>query len=113
MVLILSPNLEKDAQEKLFAKIKKDLEAAGGKIEKEEDWGRKELAYRIKKANEGLFFLWSLTVGPEKVFSFEQKLKLEEGLLRYLLVKKEEKKVKETKKKREGVKKNRVRKSEK
>ncbi len=91
LVLVLSTKLEKAPVEKLLTKIKKDLEGLGGKVDKEEDWGKKELTFRIKKEAEGIFLFWQITVEAEKVGQFEQKLKLEEQLLRYLLVRAEQK----------------------
>ena len=87
LVLVISGDQE--AQDKLLAKVKKDLEALGGKIEKEEEWGKKELAYRIKRETEGIYFFWEIALPPEVVANFEQKLKLEEKILRHLLVKNE------------------------
>lgn len=98
LVVIFSPKDSAEDRKKLLGKIKEDVEKAKGKIEKEEEWGRKELVYPIKKELEGVYFLFSLSLPAEQVANFEKKLKLEEKILRYLLVRKEERKgVKKTK----------------
>ena len=89
LALILPPDLDSQEREKVLTKIKKDLEDAGGKIEKEEDWGSKELVYRINKETQGYFLLWWVDLPPEAIGGFESKLKLEAKILRFLLVKSE------------------------
>lgn len=104
LALILPPDLDGQAREKFLAKIKKDLEDAGGKVEKEEDWGQKALVYRINKETQGYFLLWWVFLPPEAIGGFESKLKLEAKILRFLLVKSEEpwpKFPKKTRKKRQ------------
>lgn len=88
--MILPPDLDSQEREKVLIKIKKDLEDAGGKVEKEEDWGSKELVYRINKETQGYFLLWWVDLPPEAIGGFESKLKLEAKILRFLLVKSEE-----------------------
>ncbi len=90
LCLVFSSKLGKEEQEKLLGKIKADIEKSGGKIEKEEEWGKRELAYRIKKEAEGIYILFFLKLPEEGVNTFEQRLKLEEKILRYLLVRSEE-----------------------
>lgn len=90
LVLVISGDEENQVQDKVLAKAKKDLEGLGGKIEKEEEWGKKELAYRIKGKPEGIYFFWQIVLPPQAAANFEQKLKLEEKILRHLLVKNED-----------------------
>jgi small subunit ribosomal protein S6 len=58
-------------------------------FEKTSDWGKKELAYPIKKKNDGYYFLLAVKLPKKTPAELDTKLKLEEGLLRYLLVKKD------------------------
>ncbi|MDO8551205.1 MAG: 30S ribosomal protein S6 [bacterium] len=99
LVLVLVP--DKEDAEKLVIKIKKELEGLGGKIETEEEWGKKTLTYRIKRLTEGFFYFYRVLIEPQVVAAFEQKVRLEEKVLRYLLVREEEVKARGAKKTKE------------
>ncbi|MDP3888905.1 MAG: 30S ribosomal protein S6 [bacterium] len=88
LALILFPEEQKE-REKVISKVKKDLEGLGGTIKKEDEWGKKTLAYPIKHQNEGVYFLWEISLGSEKTNELEKKFRLEEKILRHLLVKAE------------------------
>ena len=72
-------------KEKVREELKKEQEKVA-KIEKETDWGEKKLAYPIKKNERGHFYFYELKANPEKIKSFEEWLKLNENILRYLIV---------------------------
>jgi small subunit ribosomal protein S6 len=67
-------------------KIKELLAKEKIKVEKEEDWGTKKLAYPIAHARDGQYLWYLLSVGPDKISAIEKKLKLEEKIIRYLLI---------------------------
>ena len=89
LTLILNPGLEKEALDKLLVKVKKTISDSSGKVEKVDEWGKRPLAYPIKKQKEGVYFLVSFEIAPDKVKDLEGKIKAEENLLRHLLIKKE------------------------
>jgi small subunit ribosomal protein S6 len=57
-----------------------------GKVEKEEDWGEKTLAYPIKNNKTAHFFNYAVAMEKDKVTEFKNKLNFNEKLLRYLLL---------------------------
>ncbi|SRR3989339_151899 len=69
--------------------VKTLLESLSGKILKEEKWGKKTLAYPIKKNHSLLFFNWAFEMDEKKVTEFRKKLNFNEKLVRYLLLQKE------------------------
>lgn len=87
LTLIVDPDLTSENQKKLLAKIKKLIEELEGKVEKTSEWGKKEFTYPIKKKNLGYYFFWELILPPGAVSELDGKLKLEEEIIRYLLVK--------------------------
>ncbi|MBM3205622.1 30S ribosomal protein S6 [Candidatus Shapirobacteria bacterium] len=89
LTLVLSADLSSEDQKKLIEKIKKTIEEQKGKIEKQEDWGKKELAYPIKKKKMGFYFWWEAKLDPESLSKIDKKLKMEEEVLRYLILRKE------------------------
>lgn len=89
LTFILSSALAKEEQDKEITKIKKFIEDAGGKAGKLDEWGKKELTFPIKKQLEGNFFNLGLELEGKEAKATEDKLKLEEKILRHLLVRKE------------------------
>ena len=87
LVFILDPKLDAQAQKKETDKIEKLIASFKGKIEKKEAWGRKTLAYPIKKLTEGIYVKFDLNFPPENIIEWEKKIKLEEKVIRYLLIK--------------------------
>jgi small subunit ribosomal protein S6 len=89
LTLVVDPDLTSEKQKKLITKIKKIVTDLQGKVDKTDDWGRKDLAYPIKKKNAGYYFLLAVKLPEAGLMEIEKKLRLEEGVMRYLLVKKE------------------------
>lgn len=61
---------------------------AGGEVGKKTDPVKKDLAYEINKKKTGWYVYWEIKIKPEDVKKLEQALKLEAGVIRYLVVKK-------------------------
>jgi small subunit ribosomal protein S6 len=89
LTLILDADLSSEAQKKLSEKIKKIIEDTKGKVEKITEWGKRELAYPIKKKKMGFYFLWEIKLNPQDVDKIDKKIKIEEQVLRYLVLRKE------------------------
>lgn len=89
MTLVFGPDLTSDNQKDLQAKIKKIVSDLKGEVKKIDDWGKKEFTYPIRKAHFGYFFLWLLSLPEEAVSSLDKKLREEENIFRYLLIRKE------------------------
>ena len=57
VILILNPDLREPEVKKKLKEIEEMVQKAGGKITQEDFWGKKTLAYRIKKQNEGYAYI--------------------------------------------------------
>jgi small subunit ribosomal protein S6 len=62
----------------------------GGKVEKREYWGLRNLAYRIKKNRKGHYVLFNLDAPPAAVSELERNMRINEDVLRHLTVRVEE-----------------------
>lgn len=71
------------------AKIKEIAGALGGEIVKTEDWGKRDLAYTIEDSNSGFFLFFLLELEAQGARQLDDKLRMEEDLIRYLVVRKE------------------------
>ncbi len=62
------------------------VRAQGGQVMKTEQWGLRNLAYRIKKNKKGHYVLFNLDASAEAVAEFERNMRLNEDVLRFLTV---------------------------
>jgi small subunit ribosomal protein S6 len=69
--------------------VRSELQSLGASITKEEDMGRRTLAYPIKKMNQGHYYLFVVEMDPGSVQQTEESLKLKVDMLRFLLVRQE------------------------
>ncbi len=85
LTLVLKPDLDEKARKELLDDVEKRLKSEGGKF-KADMWGERELAYPIKKQNKGYFVHLEVTTEPQVARAIDKDLKVEDNLLRYLLV---------------------------
>ncbi len=71
----------------IIEKIEKLVKTFGGKMGKAEDWGKRDLFYKIKKSETGVFLFFPLELAGESAKALPQKMKTEDEIIRYLLVK--------------------------
>ncbi|MGI5827506.1 MAG: 30S ribosomal protein S6 [Patescibacteria group bacterium] len=62
------------------------IKSAKAKVIKEEDWGVKSLAYPINKLEEAKYLYFKVEAEPKTIKELEEKIRLEEDLLRSLVV---------------------------
>ncbi|MBI3559180.1 30S ribosomal protein S6 [Candidatus Gottesmanbacteria bacterium] len=73
--------------EKEETKALADLLAKNGaEVIKKNDPVKRDLAYAIKKKKQGYYVHFELKIKPEEVAGLDQKLKLQENIIRHLLV---------------------------
>lgn len=89
LALILSPALDEEARVAEVEKIQATLERFGAKIEKVDDWGKRKLAYDIKKVSEGFYSFTTFEAEASAPAEIEARMRIMENVLRYLIVRKE------------------------
>jgi small subunit ribosomal protein S6 len=67
-------------------KLKKVIEGQDGSVSQVEEWGMRDLAYRIQKQGKGFYTLLKYQATGRAVEELERNLKLTDGILRYLTV---------------------------
>lgn len=85
LTLVLKPNLEDKERKALLDDMVKKLKIENGKL-KIDEWGVRDLAYPIKKQTQGYFAHFEFETEPQVAKGLDKSLKVEENLLRYLLV---------------------------
>ena len=86
LTLVLKPGLEDSKRKALLDSLSKKLAGEDGKIEKEDLWGVKTLAYPIQKQTSGYFAHFEIQSDPKNAKGIDKNLKVEEDVLRFLLV---------------------------
>jgi small subunit ribosomal protein S6 len=86
-LLIARQDISAQAVDALATHLKTIVEGEGGKVEKQEYWGLRGLAYRIKKNRKGHYVLLNINAPAKAVMELERQLKINEDVLRFLTVK--------------------------
>ena len=86
IMLILNPELRESEIKKKLKEITEMIVKEGGKITNEDFWGKKDLAYRIKKHWEGIYMVYNLE--PPNTFLNELKnyFRIEKDILRSIIL---------------------------
>src|SRR3989442_1052495 len=92
LMLVLSPTASEEAVNGVLERVTRYANDRGGRIESQEPWGagRRKLAYPINRFLEGNFVLTNMQLPPESAAELEAQLKINEQVLRHLLVRREE-----------------------
>jgi small subunit ribosomal protein S6 len=101
-MLIARQDISAQAVDALATHLKTIIENEGGKVEKQEYWGLRTLAYRIKKNRKGHYVLLNLNAPAKAISELERQLKINEDVLRFITVRVEAFEQSNSSRKREG-----------
>ena len=76
--------------------VKKITNSFKTKVIEEKKWGKKTLAYSIKKQSELYFFSWTIELSEKELPDLRKKLDFNEIIIRYLIIKLDQPRVKKT-----------------
>ena len=85
-VLILKPDIEESRIDEALGKIGEFIKSNGGTCLKTEKWGKKRLAYRVKKNRFGIYLNIYHTLEPSGVMDLEKKYQLFDLIIKYMVV---------------------------
>ncbi len=88
VLYIVSPSVTEEAREALIAKFKSFVEEKSGTVAGIDKWGLKKLAYPISFKTEGFYVLMNYSCSPEVSTSMESLMRITDGILRAIVVKK-------------------------
>ena len=86
LILIVSPDVGDDALDATIDNISRLITGKGGTIANVERWGRRKLAYPIKRSMEGNYVVVQFKLGTALTKELEANLKISEEVLRHLLI---------------------------
>jgi small subunit ribosomal protein S6 len=90
VAFIVAPNTADDDLSKLNSQIEQIITDRGGKITKIDNWGRRKLAYRIGKFDEGLYTFVYFEGAGKEIAEVERRLRVTDSVIRYLTVRTDE-----------------------
>lgn len=85
-VVIINAALEDDQIEVTIARTQETITTHGGEMIEVDKWGRKRLAYPIKKAKSGYYVVLRFNATTELIATLERNYRLDENIIRYLTV---------------------------
>jgi len=85
LVFIVHPELDENATQEVVDKVTNWISGNGGKVEKVEPWGKRKLAYEIRKQKDGQYFLIQAQMDPSSVKELERNIRYLESILRHLI----------------------------
>ena len=86
LVLIISPEVKDEALDTAINNVTQLITGNGGTISDVEQWGKRRLAYPIKRFLEGNYMLTRFKLKPTLGKEIEAKLQISEEILRHLLI---------------------------
>ena len=86
-VIIGRQDLTPGQFETLLEKFITVIQSFKGEIKKRENWGIRNLAYKIKKNRKGHYTLLNIDGPPEAIQEYERLMRLDEDIIRFLTIK--------------------------
>lgn len=90
LVYILSPSVNEEELSSVISRVSDMVQRIGGSVTEVIQWGRKKMAYPIKKHSEGNYVLAKIELQPSSIKELESSLKLSGEVIRHLIVKLDE-----------------------
>jgi small subunit ribosomal protein S6 len=85
--VMINAALDDELINSIILKIKETIINNGGEIREIENWGRKRLAYMVKKSKIGYYAIFRFTAPSKIIAKLERYFSLDEQILRYLTIK--------------------------
>ena len=91
LAVVVSAKIEDDERAAVVDKCKALVERFGGNITEVDEWGKKKLAYEVQKMSEAYYFFIQFDAEPTVPAEVEQDVRIMDNVLRFLVVRKDEK----------------------
>jgi small subunit ribosomal protein S6 len=84
ILIMLDPELAEARQDELIARVRSQIEKAGGTWRSHDAWGRRRLQYPIDKKQEGVYHLVVFESSAEALEEVTRVLKIDDAVMRHL-----------------------------
>jgi small subunit ribosomal protein S6 len=93
LMYIINNNVDEEQRPAVIEKYKQIVLDNGGEVANVEEWGKRRLAYEVKKNREGYYVLMNFKSSTEACQELERLIKIDEAILKHLVVRHEDEKV--------------------
>jgi small subunit ribosomal protein S6 len=90
ITVIVHPDLDETAFGEIIERIKGWITGSEGTVSNVDVWGKRKLAYEIRKKNEGQYVLLHAQMAPSFCTELERNMRLTEPIMRFLVVREDE-----------------------
>lgn len=91
LAVVVSAKIEDEERAAVVDKCKALIERFGGTITNVDDWGKRRLAYEIRKTREAFYYFIQFDAEPTAPAEIESRVRIMDNVLRYLVVRADEK----------------------
>jgi len=91
-IFILDPDLEEEQAQSAVEKVKGIITQNNGEILKVDDWGKRKLAYDVKKKSKGHYFLLHFSGSPALLSELERNFRVMDPVIKFQSVRLDERK---------------------
>ena len=88
-VMILDCTISEEDRNNAIEKVKNYIQE-NGEIEKNEDIGKRKLAYEIKRNKEGYYYIIEFMAEPESIVELERICRITDEILKFIVVRKDD-----------------------
>lgn len=88
VVFIVHPDLDENALKGVVDRVQGWIKDSGGTVDKVDQWGKRRLAYTIRKQREGQYVFMEAQFAPSFSAELERSLRFLEPVLRYSIISK-------------------------
>ena len=85
LVYVIRPDLTDQDMVTVRTDVQNHITALDGTVEKEDNWGKRQLAFEIKDFTEGVYTFIQLDLPEEAPGKLKEKFKIDERIIRYML----------------------------
>jgi small subunit ribosomal protein S6 len=86
LVYIVDPNVSEELLPEAITRVSEIVQKAGGNVTEVNQWGRKKLAYPVKKFSEGNYILAKVETDSPSVKKIDAGLRMNDEVLRHLVI---------------------------
>jgi small subunit ribosomal protein S6 len=90
LVVVMDPEIPEEDVQSAIDRVTGAITSRGGEIEDIQPWGRRKLAYSIRRHMEGNYILTNIKLDPARAHELESSFMISEEILRHLLIRKDE-----------------------
>lgn len=88
-VFILDPDISAETTKTVMTQVQDMVTKLNGRIDGVQDWGKKRLAYRIRKKQDGYYFLLNFQLDSQAASKLDSLLRVNDNVMRFLIVNKD------------------------